>query len=73
VLFAWVYNNTGGSLFLAVLFHAAFDLVGFTVLAPTTTWVFPVLYVVLLWAVVAVVVVVTGGRLSRTRSPSASP
>jgi membrane protease YdiL (CAAX protease family) len=67
VLFAWVYNNTKGSLFLMVLFHTVFDLVGFTILTPSTTWIFPVLYVALLWVTVAIVVVRAGAaRLSRS-------
>jgi membrane protease YdiL (CAAX protease family) len=65
VLYTWVYNNTRGSLFMVVLFHAMFDLVGYTIVAPRTTWLFPVLYLLLLWAVAAVVIVMTGGRLSR--------
>ena len=67
VLFAWVYNNTKGSLFLMVLFHTVFDLVGFTILTPSTTWIVPVLYVALLWVTVAIVVVRAGAaRLSRS-------
>ena len=66
LLFTWVYN-TQGSLFLMVLFHTVFDLVGVTILTPSTTWIFPILYVALLWIVVTIVVVIAGAaRLSRS-------
>ena len=66
VLFTWVYNNTKGSLFLMVLFHAVLDIVGDTILAPSTTWIVPVLYLILIWVVVTLVVVRAGAAwLSR--------
>src|SRR5262245_33289187 len=69
VLFTWVYNNTKGSLFLMVLFHTVFDIVGFTILTPSNTWIVPVLYVTLLWVTVAIIVVMEGAaRLSRSSS-----
>ncbi len=67
VLMTWVYNNTKGSLFLMVLFHAVSDIFPFTILySPSTTWIVPVLYLILLWIVVTMVVVMAGAaRLSR--------
>ena len=66
VLFAWVYNNTNGSLFLMVLFHAVFDIALLTILPTSNTLIVPVLTLVLLWITVALVVVRAGAaRLSR--------
>src|SRR5262245_56636712 len=65
LLFTWVYSNTKGSLFLMVLFHMVFDIVGFTILTPSNTWIFPVLYIILNWVVVTIVVV-RAARLSRS-------
>jgi uncharacterized protein len=65
VLFTWVYNNTKGSLFLMVLFHAVIDIV--FVYNPSNTWIVPVLYLILLWVAVTIVVVMAGAaRLSRS-------
>ena len=68
VLFAWVYNNTKGSLFLMVLFHAVGDIAPSTILYyPRTTWIVPILYLILNWVVVTMVVVRAGtARLSRS-------
>jgi membrane protease YdiL (CAAX protease family) len=68
VLFAWVYNNTKGSLFLMVLFHAVTDIAPFTILYyPSNSWIVPVLYIILLWITVTIVVVKAGAeRLSRS-------
>src|SRR5260370_39115022 len=67
VLIIWVYNNPKGSLFLMVLFHAVSDIFPFTILySPSTTWIVPVLYLILVWIVVTMVVVMAGAaRLSR--------
>src|SRR5262245_8956252 len=65
VLFTWVYNNTKGSLFLMVLFHAVADIAVLTV--PASSWLGGVLYLVLLWVTVTLVVVLAGPvRLSRS-------
>ena len=67
VLFTWVYNNTKGSLFLMVLFHAAVTTTGVMFLAPQRDLIVFILYVILLWVTVTLVVVRTGtSRLSRT-------
>jgi membrane protease YdiL (CAAX protease family) len=67
VLYTWVYNNTWGSLFLIVLFHAVMDIVVSTILPTSTTWIVPILTLILLWVVVALVVVMAGAaRLSRS-------
>jgi membrane protease YdiL (CAAX protease family) len=66
VLFAWVYNNTKGSLFLMVLFHAVGDIAPSTILYyPRTTWIVPLLYLILNWVVVTMVVRAGAARLSR--------
>jgi membrane protease YdiL (CAAX protease family) len=72
ILFTWVYNNTRGSLLIAMIFHAAFNV---------TTYVLPVtpqaagdpfvfyVTVVLLWVVATVVVLIFGpSRLSRNKA-----
>ncbi len=72
VLFTWVYNNTKGSLFLMVLFHAfgnmsinTFGASG-TFLGRENGTAF-ILYVLLLWVAVMLVVVLAGAaRLSRS-------
>ena len=67
VLYTWVYNNTKGSLFLMVLFHGVLDIVSYTIRGTSTTWIIPVLYLILLWVVVTIVVVMAGAaRLSRS-------
>ena len=66
VLFTWVYNNTKGSLFLMVLFHAVMDIVVVTIRPTSNTLIVPVLSLILLWFVVTIVVVRAGAaRLSR--------
>jgi len=67
VLLAWIYNNTQGSLFLMVLFHAVFDIAALMILPTSSTLIVPVLYLILLWVVVTLVVVMAGAaRLSRS-------
>ncbi len=67
VLFTWVYNNTKGSLFLMILFHAVSDIAPFTILATSDPSIAPVLYISLNRGVVTLVVVRPGAaRLSRS-------
>ncbi len=56
VLFTWVYNNTKGSLFLMILFHAVSDIAPFTILATSNTCIAPVLDIILNRGVVTLVV-----------------
>ena len=77
ILFTWVYNGTSGSLFIAVVFHAAFDALG--------DYVYPlftgpdllrnyVLIAVVASVVALLVVLVTGpARLSRARNEVTTP
>jgi membrane protease YdiL (CAAX protease family) len=72
VLLTWVFNNTGGSLLLTMLFHASIAATSyypFPQQALTTGgWEQTLLYVGLLWAIVLVVAVVYGPRrLTRRR------
>jgi len=65
VLFTWVYNNTKGSLFLMILFHAVADIAVLTI--PVSSWLGGVLYLVLLCVTVTLVVTLAGpARLSRS-------
>jgi membrane protease YdiL (CAAX protease family) len=76
LVMTWLFNNTGGSLFLAILFHSAIDSKAtfFAVLFPTTGHPAPtsaaatfigLLTSVLVWGVIALLVVVcTKGTLS---------
>jgi uncharacterized protein len=72
VLLTWVYNNTGGSLLLTMLFHASIAATSYYPFPKpafsTGGWEQSLLYLGLLWAVVLVVVVVYGpGRFMRRR------
>jgi len=58
VLFTWVYDNTRGSLFLMILFHAVADIAALSV--PVSSWLGGVLYLILLWVIVTLVVVLAG-------------
>ena len=71
VLFTWVYNNTKGSLFLMVLFHAALMTTWVMFLVPQRDVIIFILYVILLWVAVTLVVVMAGAaRLSREVAPA---
>ena len=77
VLFTWVYNNTNGSLFLMVLFHAVATATTDTFLLPVQDLIVPFLqkygdpflFLILLWVTVTIVVVRAGAaRLSRSNN-----
>jgi len=63
ILFTWLYNSTGGSLLLAVLFHASIAVTGLFLTPAEAT---PLLGLTLEWIFVGGVIAVTGpARLSR--------
>ena len=62
ILFTWVYNNTKGSLLLALLFHTSLNVTGAFLTAVDAS----VLNLVLTWIVVGVIIAAAGPRyLSR--------
>jgi len=65
ILFTWVYNNTRGSLLLALLFHASIAVTGLF-LAPAETT--PLLGLALKWGVVAIVIATAGPACLSRRS-----
>jgi hypothetical protein len=63
VLFTWLYNSTGGSLLLVVVFHTSIAVTGLFLATANAT---PLLELLLKWIAVGVVVVVFGAaNLSR--------
>jgi membrane protease YdiL (CAAX protease family) len=65
----WLFNNTRGSLFLAILFHSAIDTI--TIESGTTANLRGFLLVAITWAVIAALVIsLTKGRLSYKRAVS---
>src|SRR5215472_12102453 len=65
VLLTWVYNNTGGSLFLMILMHTVLDIAALTIQA--SNWIGSALWLIFLWATVTLVVTKEGAaRLSRS-------
>jgi membrane protease YdiL (CAAX protease family) len=70
VLFTWLYNSTGGSLLLAVLFHTSIAVTGLFVSSATST---PLPELVLKWIAVGAVVAVFGAaNLSRAEKQQVS-
>lgn len=55
VLFAWLFNQTGGSLIAVILLHAAVNLASFVPAAIGSTGPVPTLYALVTWIVVALV------------------
>jgi hypothetical protein len=75
VLLAWIYNSTGGSLLLVVLFHATANLPVSVLIAPLESDMFqPFLIFTALLIIAAVVVVGFAGPadLSRTQRKQTS-
>jgi len=69
LVMTWIFNNTRGSLFLAILFHSAIDTIVFE--SSTTANLRGFLVVTLTWVVIAVLVIgLTKGRLSYKRTVS---
>ena len=70
---SWVFNNTGGSVLMAILLHAAFDAAGaFEVLFPSTyTGISPIsltLGIAIVSSIAALVIIIaTRGQLSYQR------
>src|SRR5215471_9225951 len=72
VMFTWVYNNTGGSLFLMILLHVVAD-IAVAAIRPGN-WIGAALLLLFTWATVALVVVRAGpARLSRSDGPAPGP
>lgn len=73
VLMVWVYEHTGGSLLLAILMHASlacFTLVLFPPLSVVSNIVGGFVAAAAMWAVVAIVALTCGGRLSASQVAS---
>ena len=63
ILFMWVYNNTQGSLLLALLFHTS---IAMTSLFLSSVETYPLLNVVLTWAM-AVLVIFGSGKVFKAQ------
>ena len=68
VLFTWLFNQTGGSLIVVILFHAAVNMAAFLPAAVGSGGAAPLLNVVITW-LVAIGVVVRCGRARLTSRP----
>jgi uncharacterized protein len=69
ILFTWLFNQTGGSLLVVMLFHAAVNLAAFMPAAVGSTGAASLLNVLVTW-VVAIVVAVRFGRASLASAPA---
>ena len=70
VLFTWLFNQTGGSLIVVILFHAAVNLAAFLPTAVGSGGAAPLLNVLITW-LVAILVVVRCGRPRLVSPPPA--
>jgi membrane protease YdiL (CAAX protease family) len=65
ILFTWVYNNTRGSLLIALLFHTAINMVGLFLASPD---IHPVLTLVISWVAPILLIITTRAKLGCQRS-----
>jgi membrane protease YdiL (CAAX protease family) len=68
ILFTWLYNETNGSLIVAILFHASVNLGSFVPAAVGSTGAASTLYAIATW-VVAVLVIARWGKASLASKP----
>ena len=68
VLFTWLFNQTGGSLIVVILFHASVNLAAFLPSALGSVAAASLLNVLVTW-IVAILVVVRFGRARLASSP----
>ena len=73
IIYAWLYNNTRGSLLLATLFHAASNTVAFILVAALSSEAFALHYQYLTWVIVdaAIVIALAYGANSLSRQADA--
>ncbi|MEM1582568.1 MAG: type II CAAX endopeptidase family protein [Candidatus Bathyarchaeia archaeon] len=62
ILFTWIYNNTGGSVFAALLFHTMVNLSTYVVFPVFETQTGPLYYLILMIAVAIIILVVFGAK-----------
>jgi len=66
ILFTWIFNNAGGSVFAALVFHTMINLSTYVIFPIFETGTGPVFYL-LLTAIVSMAVVAFFGRKNMTR------